>query len=69
MKYVIGVDGGGTKTETIAYNLKGEELTKSITGFGNLVSGKDEALKNIVSSIDNCIKRKCSYKEIEGLVS
>ena len=54
MEYVIGVDAGGTKTATIAYNLKGEELTKSIKGFGNLVSGKEEALRNIVNSIENC---------------
>lgn len=56
MEYVIGVDGGGTKTEAIAYNLKGEECAKSITGFGNLVSGKDEALKNIIFSIEACIR-------------
>ncbi len=28
MDYVIGVDAGGTKTEAIAYDLKGHELIK-----------------------------------------
>lgn len=51
MSYVIGVDGGGTKTEAVAYDLNGEVLAKSLTGFGNLVNDKEEALKNVTDSI------------------
>lgn len=51
MNYVIGVDGGGTKTEAVAYDLNGEILEKSLTGFGNLVNDKEEALKNVIESI------------------
>ena len=29
MKYVIGVDGGGTKTEGVAYDLDGNVLEKN----------------------------------------
>lgn len=47
MLYVIGVDGGGTKTETVAYDLEGNQIMSVLTGFGNLVNGKNEALKNI----------------------
>lgn len=57
MEYVIGVDAGGTKTEAIAYNLDGNELVKSITGFGNLVLNEKEAINNILSSISNCIEK------------
>lgn len=56
-KYVIGVDGGGTKTETVAYSLNGEVLDKVLTGFGNLVNGKDEALKNINDGIEAIINK------------
>jgi N-acetylglucosamine kinase-like BadF-type ATPase len=56
MDYVIGVDAGGTKTEAIAYSLSGEELGKSICGFGNLLCGKEEGLKNILDSIEGCMK-------------
>lgn len=51
MSYVIGVDGGGTKTEAVAYDLNGEVLAKALTGFGNLVNDKEEALKNVTDSI------------------
>ena len=43
MKYIIGVDGGGTKTETIAYDLKGNILSSTLTGFGNLVNDEKKA--------------------------
>ncbi|APH15824.1 badF/BadG/BcrA/BcrD ATPase family protein [Clostridium sporogenes] len=55
MDYVIGVDAGGTKTEAIAYDLKGHELIKKVTGFGNLVLNKKEAINNILNSIKTCI--------------
>lgn len=29
MDYIIGIDGGGTKTEAVAYSLNGQELAAS----------------------------------------
>ncbi|PRR83188.1 BadF/BadG/BcrA/BcrD ATPase family protein [Clostridium vincentii] len=55
MEYIIGVDGGGTKTEAVAYDLKGMEVGKALTGFGNLVNGKEEALTNIMKAIDKLV--------------
>ena len=55
MDYIIGVDGGGTKTEAVAYDLSGEVLARALTGFGNLVNGKEEALNNITTSIEELI--------------
>lgn len=63
MEYIIGVDGGGTKTEAVAYDLKGMEVGKALTGFGNLVNGKEEALINITKSIDKLV----NSLGIEGL--
>lgn len=57
MSYVIGVDGGGTKTEAVAYNLQGEELARSLTGFGNLVNGREEALNNITTSVNELVDK------------
>ena len=57
MMYVIGVDGGGTKTETVAYDLEGNKLTSILTGFGNLVNGKDEALRNILDGIKQIFEK------------
>lgn len=51
MNYIIGVDGGGTKTEAVAYDLDGNVLKVALTGFGNPLNNKEEALKNIHDSI------------------
>lgn len=55
MEYIIGVDGGGTKTEAVAYGLDGAVLKTSLKGFANLLNGKEEALTNIVDSIKELI--------------
>lgn len=57
MKYIIGVDGGGTKTEAIAYTLEGKELCISKTGVGNVLINEKEAMENIISAIDQCISK------------
>lgn len=62
MKYIIGVDGGGTKTELIAYDLSGNELYKTQGSYGNLSVNVEEALNNIEDVIDKCI---ISLKEDE----
>lgn len=57
MDYVIGVDGGGTKTEAVAYDLNGSEIGSSLTGFGNLNNDRDEALDNIKNSVKQLTNR------------
>lgn len=66
MKYVIGVDGGGTKTESIAYDSDGKVLMTSIKGFANLLNNKEIALDNIVSSIKEIID-KFGINELDGV--
>lgn len=51
MKYIIGVDSGGTSTKAAAYDLNGNLLKETKTGFGNLLNNTDEALVNIRQSI------------------
>lgn len=55
MKYIIGVDGGGTKTEAVAYSLEDEEIGKGYSGFGNLILDFSEAIKNITEAIEKCM--------------
>lgn len=66
MKYVIGVDGGGTKTEAVAYNSDGEVVARAIKGFGNLLNNQEEALNNIVNSIKE-ITDSLKIENLEGL--
>ncbi len=39
MKYIIGVDGGGTKTEAIAFDKNGKEIARGMSRFGNVFIG------------------------------
>lgn len=65
MRYIIGVDGGGTKTESIAYDLEGKEIGRGLAGFGNLAVSEEEALNNIVESVGEAMeylrKEDCLY--------
>src|SRR5699024_8275666 len=51
--YIIGVDGGGTSTKAAAYDLEGQLLKETQTGFGNLLNNAEEALTNIRQSLLN----------------
>lgn len=51
MNYIIGVDGGGTKTEAIAYDLDGNILSQGKAGYGNLLVDKKQATYNILDAI------------------
>ena len=56
-KYIIGIDGGGTKTEAILFNDIGETLMK-IDGTGtNLYVYKEDGVESIISLIDDLTKR------------
>ncbi|MBN7573545.1 MULTISPECIES: N-acetylglucosamine kinase [Clostridium] len=55
MKYIIGVDGGGTKTEAVAYDFQGNIIVTSVKGFANLLNNREKALNNIVDSIREII--------------
>lgn len=66
MKYVIGVDGGGTKTEASAYDSTGKVIATAIKGFANLLNNEEIALNNIVSSIKE-ITEKLGTEELNGV--
>ncbi|TCJ84399.1 UNVERIFIED_ORG: N-acetylglucosamine kinase-like BadF-type ATPase [Bacillus cereus] len=57
MKYMIGIDGGGTKTEAIAFDKYGNELVRATSGFGNILIDFETALVHIMEVIDQCRKR------------
>lgn len=56
MKYMIGIDGGGTKTEAIAFDKDGNELVRATSGFGNILIDFEEAFVHITEVIDQCQK-------------
>lgn len=54
-KYIIGIDGGGTKTLSVLYDIHGHELNRVLGGFSNFSINEVEALKNISDTITNLI--------------
>ena len=55
-KYIIGIDGGGTKTLGVLYDIKGNELEKSIAGFTNFNINIDKAKANMLVVLDELTK-------------
>jgi len=53
---MIGIDGGGTKTEAIAFDKDGNEIVRATSGFGNILIDFEEALVHIMEVIDQCQK-------------
>ncbi|MGL5296011.1 MAG: N-acetylglucosamine kinase [Culicoidibacterales bacterium] len=55
-QYVIGIDGGGTKTQAVAYSLTGEKLAMHIGGASNLANGYDSSVHHINECISNVLQ-------------
>lgn len=54
MKYLIGIDAGGTKSELIAYDLNDTPIFTAMGGFGNPAVNLEKTLNNIISLIYDC---------------
>ena len=56
-KYIIGIDGGGTKTKAIAYDKDASEIASFISGPGSAaVVSEDEVWINVIESIDGLLQ-------------
>ncbi|BCR36816.1 BadF/BadG/BcrA/BcrD ATPase family protein [Mariniplasma anaerobium] len=51
-KYIIGIDGGGTKTLGVLYDIKGNELKRSTSGFTNFNIDLNKAKENMLDVLD-----------------
>jgi len=64
-KYIIGVDGGGTKTLGAVFNLNGEIASRYETGFANFSANEEISKVNIEKTLDKLIK---TFSESDELV-
>jgi len=55
MKYLIGIDSGGTKSELMAYDLNYNLIYTNIGEYGNPAVNLVETLYNVSSLIDSCL--------------
>lgn len=73
MRYVIGVDSGGTKTQAVSYDADGNELNTCTTGFGNVLMDRGKALENLEEAIAGAMEDlegvpEAIYMGIAGVV-
>lgn len=70
MKYLIGIDGGGTKTRCIATDIKGKSVYETTGGPSNfLVYGLDSVTETIFNLLTDCTKNlNCDFENIAAIV-
>ena len=70
MKYIIGMDGGGTKTNCAISDIKGNILYKCSGGPSNFLAfGVNEVSKNIFNLIENCVRElKINFSDIKMVI-
>ncbi|PEL12313.1 N-acetylglucosamine kinase [Bacillus sp. AFS017336] len=65
MKYIISLDGGGTKSEAVAYDLEGNVISQGYSGFSNLLINEKDGINHIIEAIEKCLstlsKENCLF--------
>ncbi len=54
-KYILGIDGGGTKTLGVLYDLEGNEIKRQQFEFSNFSVDEELSKKTIINLIDNLL--------------
>ncbi|MEO8398565.1 MAG: BadF/BadG/BcrA/BcrD ATPase family protein, partial [Ignavibacteriaceae bacterium] len=70
MKYLIGIDGGGTKTHCVITNHDGKILFECYGAASNfLIRGTEKVSETILNLIDECKNNlKINYSDIESIL-
>ena len=73
IEYILGVDGGGTKTVVQIADLSGRKITHAVSGASNCKSvGMTKAIENlntgILAAIKNLDPQKRIFLEVHALV-
>jgi len=61
---IVGVDAGASKTEAVAFNLNGKRLSQALTGQGNMVVQREEALLNITNAVRGVLPGSFSPEDV-----
>ena len=62
--WILAIDGGGTKTLGVLYNLKGEEIKRVTVGFSNFSIDQKQAKTPIFEVIDQLLKHVDKPQEV-----
>lgn len=63
-KYIIGLDGGGTKTLGVLFDIEGKELKRVELGFSNFSIDEDIAKENVEKTLEELVKDLESDREL-----
>ena len=55
-RYILGVDGGGTKTLGICFDLEGHELFRSVAGYGNFSVDEVDTINHLKEVLSELLK-------------
>ena len=66
-RLILGIDGGGTKTDCILFNEQGKTIDILQAGGSNLYVFKEKAVATIIDLIDNILeKNKLGYDDVDA---
>jgi N-acetylglucosamine kinase-like BadF-type ATPase len=70
MKYLIGIDGGGTKTDCAIADLSGKIIYQAIGKPSNfLIIGVEETVENLFAAIEECLfELKGDFSDVKQIV-
>jgi N-acetylglucosamine kinase-like BadF-type ATPase len=60
--YIIGVDGGGTKTLGVVFDGQGREVLRSVAGFSNFSVSESETKQHLFEVLEDLYKKKPKIK-------
>ncbi len=63
-RFIIGIDGGGTKTLGVLYDINGKEIKRSVSGFTNFNIDMQKAKSNMLEVLDDLTKNISSFDEL-----
>ena len=65
MKYIVGVDGGGTKTEAVVCDLNGNVVARKVIGSTNPNDvGNEKMLSSVCGLIESVLPFDCGSMDI-----
>ena len=56
VKYIIAIDGGGTKTLAVKYDINGNELKRALGGFSNFSIDEKKSKETIIGLLEILLK-------------
>ncbi|MCL2560512.1 MAG: hypothetical protein FWE07_08500 [Turicibacter sp.] len=57
MTYIIGIDGGGTKTEAVAFDTAGNVLATGLSGPGKVLVNFEAAARHTTDAVRQCMDK------------